>query len=53
VKNRVSKIREFGAENHFCEGTQNPADLLIRSVKEIQKSNWWKGPEWLPEYEKY
>ncbi len=55
VQNRVTKMRTFGAETHFCKGIQNPAELLSRgaSAKELAKSNWWTGPEWLPRYEEY
>jgi hypothetical protein len=55
VQNRVAKIRAFGAESHFCEGTQNPADLLSRgaSAKELAQAKWWTGPNWLPKYDEY
>jgi len=48
-------MRTFGAETHFCKGIQNPAELLSRgaSAKELAKSNWWTGPEWLPRYDDY
>jgi hypothetical protein len=34
-----SKIRDFGAEIHFCKGTQNLADLLSRGGE-------WKNVDW-------
>ncbi len=51
----MSKIRAFGAESPFCEGTQNPADILSRGVlaKELETTNWWAGPEWLHSYDNY
>ena len=52
VKNRLENIvklcEEYPVSFHFCEGHENPADPITRSLsyKQLQKSNYLSGPDW-------
>ncbi|MPC73958.1 hypothetical protein E2C01_068301 [Portunus trituberculatus] len=53
VQNRVQEIKEKGKTFKYMkvETKENPADLLSRgvSVKHLQTSSWFRGPDWLKE----